>query len=177
MSALAELLEGFGARFEAEGVPIAVGGAFALAARGHPRQTDDLDLMVVADDLAPVHRALVEDRFERINEVAFRDAETGLFLDLIPVEDDAQRFAFEQAVEEDLQGARGVRVLTADGLALMLLREATEGDPDRRPIRLRDVELLALDPGLDWELLGGWAERMGYGAAYADVRAPDKPTG
>lgn len=174
MSELAGLLNNLRARFEAEGVPFAVGGAFALAARARPRQTDDLDIMVVADDLAPVHRALKPDRYTMVNEVTFRDARTGLHLDLFPVEDEAQRFAFEGARREDLEGASGIPVLDADGLAVMLLREATEGDPERRPLRLRDVELLAIEADLDWETVSGWARRMGYEDAYEDLQAEGK---
>lgn len=175
MSELAGLLNNLRARFEAEGVPFAVGGAFALAARAQPRQTDDLDIMVLADDLSPVHRALKPDRYVLVNEVTFRDAETGLHLDLFPVEDEAQRFAFDEAVREDLEGANDIPVLTADGLAVMLLREATEGDPDRRPLRLRDVELLAIEADLDWETIRGWADRMGYEQAYEDLQIEAKP--
>lgn len=85
MSSLAGLLNHLRARLEAEGVPFVIGGAFALAAHGHPRFTDDLDVMVLTQDLAPVHRALGPPRFEFINEVTFRDAETGLLVDIIPV--------------------------------------------------------------------------------------------
>lgn len=175
MSEFAGLLNNLRARFDGEGVPFAIGGAFALAARARPRQTDDLDIMVLADDLAPVHRALEGDRFRFVNEVTFQDAETGLYLDIFPVEDEAQRFAFDRAVPEDVEGAHRVPVLDAEGLAVMLLREATEGDPEMRPLRLRDVELLAIEADLDWEEVRGWASKMGYEDAYDDVEADGKP--
>lgn len=175
MSEFAGLLKDLRARFEAAGVPFAVGGAFALAARAQPRQTDDLDIMVLTDDLSPVHQALEPDRYVMVNEVTFQDAETGLHLDLFPVEDEAQRFAFDEAVREDLEGAKDIPALSADGLAVMLLREATEGDPDRRPLRLRDVELLAIEADLDRTEVRRWAKRMGYEAAYEDLQASGKP--
>lgn len=175
MSELAGLLNNLQDRFKAEGVPFIVGGAFALAARAQPRQTDDLDIMVLADDLSTVHRALRPDLYVMVNEVTFQDAETGLHLDLFPVEDEAQRFAFDEAIREDLKGAQDIPVLSADGLAVMLLREATEGDPDRRPLRLRDVELLAIEADLDWNRIQEWAKRMGYEEAYEDIQADGKP--
>lgn len=175
MSEFAGLLNNLRARFDDRGVPFAVGGAFALAARARPRQTDDLVTMVLADDLSPVHGALDADRYALVNEVTFQDAETGLYLDIFPVEDEAQRFAFERAGPEDVQGARGIPVLDAEGLAVMLLREATEGDPEARPLRLRDVELLAIEADLDWGEVRDWARKMGYGDAYEDVDAAGKP--
>lgn len=175
MSSLGGLLNNLRARFEGENVPFAIGGTFALAARGHPRQTDDLDIMVDAPTLDPVHRALTAERCERINEVTFRDSRTGLHLDLIPVRDKAQRHAFEDAARETVGDASDIPVLTAEGLAIMLLREATHGDPERRPLRLRDIELLATGD-LDWEPVAEWTRRMGYEDAYRDVRADDKPS-
>lgn len=175
MSSLAGLLNHLRARLDGEGVPFVIGGAFALAAHGHPRFTDDLDVMVLTQDLSPVHRALGPPRFEFINEVTFRDAETGLLVDIIPVEDEAQRSAFDAAQLTPLHGAAGVRVLRSEGLCVMLLREATKGDPRRRTLRLRDIELLASEGKLDWEYVRSWARRMGYGEAYREVRAPGKP--
>lgn len=52
----------------------------------------------------------------------------------------------------------------------MLLREATEGDPERRSERLRDVETLARKQDLDWAYLERWAEKMGYEAAVQELR-------
>lgn len=161
--------------FDAERVPFVVGGSFALAARGVTRMTQDVDLMVLARDLAPVHRAMAAGRFEWINEVTFRDDATGLLLDLILVEDAAQRHVFEEATLATFEGGSEVRVLTAEGCCLMLLREATNGDPKRRPLRLRDIEALALVTALRWDPVRAWAERMGYDRAYADLRAPGKP--
>ena len=103
MSELTGLLNHLRARFEAEHVPFAIGGSFALAANGFPRQTDDLDVMVLVSDLMPVQRALAPPRFERIKEVTFRDVETSLLIDVIPVEDDAQRAAFEAATRGPLE--------------------------------------------------------------------------
>lgn len=175
MTSLRGLLNHLRARFEAEGVPFAIGGSLALAAGGHPRYTDDIDVMVLAPDLAPVHRALAPPRFEFVNEVTFRDVETGYTLDIYPVQDDAQRAAFDAATVVPLEGAHGVRVLTPEGACVMLLREATLGSAKQRPLRLRDVELLASEGKLDWEFVRSWARRMGYGEAYAELRAEGKP--
>lgn len=162
-------------RFDAERVPFVVGGSFALAARGVVRMTQDIDLMVMVPDLAPVHRAMSAGRFEWINEVTFRDDATGLLLDIISVEDAAQRHAFESATLAAFEGGPNVRVLTAEGCCLMLIREATIGDPLRRPLRLRDVEALALVTPLSWHEIREWAKRMGYEEAYRELRAPGKP--
>lgn len=162
-------------RLRDKGVPFVIGGAFALAAHGHPRFTDDLDVMVLTRSLEPVHQALDPRHYERINEVTFRDIATGLYIDIFPVEDEAQREVFETAGKTELHGARGLRVLTPEGLVLMLLREATQGDPDKTPLRLRDIELLARTHALDWAYLAEWATKMGYEAAYEDLSVPDKP--
>lgn len=158
-----------------EGVPFVVGGSFALAARGFSRLTRDIDLMVMTRELAPVHRAMAAQRFEWLNEVTFRDDDTGLLVDVIPVEDAAQQHAFDTATLATLEGGVEVRVLAAEGCCIMLLREATRGDPKRRPLRLRDIEALALITPLDWKEIREWASRMGYADAYADVRAAGKP--
>lgn len=163
------------ASFDAEHVPFVVGGSFALAARGVPRMTQDIDLMVMTPDLAPVHRAMAAARHEWINEVTFRDDSTGLLLDIIPVQDAAQRHAFDSAILTPIEGSASVRVLSAEGCCIMLLREATVGDARRRPLRLRDIEALALVTPLSWDEIRDWALRMGYGIAYEDVRAPGKP--
>lgn len=175
MTTLAGVLNRLRSRLEVEGVPFVIGGSFALAARGHPRYTDDIDVMVLCADLAPVHRAFRRDEFEMINEVTFRDVASGLTIDIIPVEDDAQRWAFGEATPEVVQHAMPVRVLTAEGLAVMLLREATRGDPRRRPLRLRDIELMALDGDVDLSRVVPWVKRMGYDEAYAALAVPGKP--
>lgn len=156
-------------------VPFVVGGSFALAARGVPRFTQDIDVMVFVPDLAPLHRAMIAKRFEWVNEVTFRDTDSGLLIDLIPVEDEAQRHVFEAATLTPLAEGIEVRVLTPEGCCIMLLREATHGDPKRRPLRLRDIEALALVTPLDWREIQTWATRMGYEKAYADLAAEGKP--
>lgn len=176
MSEFTNLLNNLRSRFEDAGVPFAIGDAFALAAHGHPRFTRHLDVRVLSKALEPVHRALVGDRYSMFNEVTFQDAVSGLEIDIFPVEDEAQREAFDTAERIELYGAAPVRVLTPDGLALMLLREATEGDTDRRTERLRDIEILERKRGLDWAYLRAWSERTGYEAALEAVRAPDDGT-
>lgn len=175
MSTLGGLLNHLRARLEGTGIPFVVGGAFALAARGFPRFTDDVDIMVLTKDPTPVQRALGPPRFEMINEVTFRDNETGLWIDVIPVLDEAQRAVFDDALVTPLHGASGIRVLTAEGLAVMLLREATGGDARMRATRLRDIEVMAADGKLDWQRITPWVRRMGYAQAYEDVRAEGKP--
>lgn len=164
------LLDDLGTRLDRGGIPFAIGGAFALAAHGHPRFTSGLDLMVLTDELSRVHQALQGGRYTLVNEVTFRDARTGLAIDILPVEDEAQRAVFDDASRVSLYGADRVRVISADGLALMLLREATEGDPDRRSERLRDVETLARKRDLDWDFLERWSEKMGYEEALRELR-------
>ena len=115
------------------------------------------------------------DEFETINEVTFRDVATGLTIDVIPVEDDAQRWAFANATPEVVQGARPVRILTAEGLALMLLREATLGDARRRPLRLRDIETLAVNDDVDLGAVAPWVKRMGYEEAWRALQVEGKP--
>lgn len=156
-------------------VPFVIGGSFALAARGVARFTQDIDVMVFVPDLSPLHRALAGAGFEWINEVTFRDPESGFLVDLIPVEDPAQRHVFEAATLTPIAEGIDVRVLTAEGCCIMLLREATLGDPKRRPLRLRDIEALALVTALDWGHIRTWADRMGCAKAYADVAAHGKP--
>lgn len=169
----------FAARLRASlddvGVPFVVGGSFALAARGVPRFTQDIDIMVRTPDLGPVHRAVMQNRFEWINEVTFRDDDTGLLLDVIPVEDAAQRHVFEAVTLTPLADSVEIRVLTAEGCCIILLREATTGDPKRRPLRLRDIEALALTRSLDWQEIVTWTRRMGYEDAYRALQAQGKP--
>lgn len=175
MSAFRALIARLRAALHEASVPFVVGGSFALAARGVPRFTQDIDVMVFAPDLAPLHRAMLGKRFEWINEVTFRDDESGLLVDLIPVEDEAQRHAFDSATLTPLADGVEVRVLSAEGCCIMLLREATRGDPKRRPLRLRDIEALALATPLDWTEIQEWAKRMGFSKAYADLAAEGKP--
>lgn len=174
MASFAGLLAHLRARLDSESVPFVIGGSFALAARGHPRLTDDIDVMVMCRGLAGVQRAMTDPRYERINEVTFRDLPTSLLVDLIPVEDDAQRHVFDSATLARIPGGAEARVLTAEGCCLMLLREATLGDKKRRPLRLRDIELLAMG-ALDWSEIRAWARRMRWRAAYRDVVAEGKP--
>ena len=175
MSAFRGLVERLRASLHEAAVPFVVGGSFALAARGVPRFTQDIDIMVFVPDLAPLHRVMVAREFEWVNEVTFRDDASGLLIDLIPVEDEAQRHVFEAATLTRIADDIEVRVLTAEGCCIMLLREATLGDQKRRPLRLRDIEALALATPLDWEHIQGWAKRMGWSKAYADLAAEGKP--
>lgn len=175
MSAFRALVARLRAGLHEAAVPFVVGGSFALAARGVPRFTRDIDVMVFVPDLAPLHRAMIGKRFEWVNEVTFRDDESGLLVDLIPVEDEAQRHAFETATLAPLADGVEVRVLSAEGCCIMLLREATHGDPKRRPLRLRDIEALALATRLEWGEIKGWASRMGYTKAYEDLMTEGKP--
>lgn len=177
MSEFTGLLNHIRARFDAEGVRFVVGGSFALAALGHPRATADIDLMVLtrAADLAPIHRALMSPRLTLINDVTFSDEGTGLLLDVIPVLDEAQRAAFDRATEVPFEGTSGVRVLSAEGLALMLLREATIGDAGRRDRRMLDLETIASNHTLDWGFLTSWVRKMGYHEAYALWKHSTKP--
>lgn len=164
-----ELAEGL----EMQGVPYVIGGAFALAIHGTPRFTYNLDVMILAD-LGRARSALSDPRWEEMSPVSFREATTDLLIDLHPVRDEAQRWAAEQAETVELLD-REIQVLTPEGLAVMLLREATEGEADVRPLRLRDVELLARQPGLDWDEVARQAERFGYEEAHGDVDGPGKP--
>lgn len=161
-------------RFEETGVPFVVGGAFALAALGTPRFTYNLDLMV-STGLDHATAALDDPRYERIDPVTYRETTTDLYVDLHPVEDAAQRWAVDHAETTDVLGAQ-LQVLSAEGLALMLLREATVGDPQARPLRLRDVELLARQPGVEWRAILDAIRQGGFEEAYREVDAPDKPT-
>lgn len=174
MTELTGLLNNLHASFERESVAFAVGGSFALAALGHPRATADIDLMVLVrgGDLGPVHRALSDPRYSMKNEVTFQDDATGLFLDILPVVDQAQEEAFERARAIPIHGATRIKVLSADGLALMLLREATIGDRTKRRQRLADLDTLARIAKLDEAFLAEWARRMGYTKAFADWKTP-----
>lgn len=175
MSAFRTLVARLRAGLHEAAVPFVIGGSFALAARGVPRFTRDIDVMVFVPDLAPLHRAMLGKRFEWINEATFRDDESGLLVDLIPVEDEAQRHVFETATPAALADGVEVRVLSPEGCCIMLLREATHGDPKRRPLRLRDIESLALVAKLDWPEIKRWTIQMGYAQAYADLAAEGKP--
>lgn len=160
-------------RLETNGVPFVIGGAFALAARGTPRFTYNLDVMVLTG-LDHAATALDDPRYERIDPVTYRETTTDLMLDLHPVRDAAQQFAAEQAEITDVLGTE-VNILSPEGLALMLLREASQGEDAVRPLRLRDVELLARQPGLAWEAILDLVEEMGYEDAYRQVQAEGKP--
>lgn len=173
------LLNSLRGRLDGEHVPFAIGGSFATAARGFVRGTKDIDVMLLLPDdaaLGRVHRALLAPptRFEWMNEVTFRDGETLLMVELLPVVDEAQQFAFRHAELTPLQGAAGIRVLTIEGIILMLLRQATmEGLKNLQ--RIADVENLAVRAPVDWKPVHDWARRMGYAQAYGQVRAPGKP--
>lgn len=175
MSEFSALLNRLRSRLDAAGLPFVIGGSFALATRGLPRYTEDIDIMVLAPRLEPVHRALAGDPFEVVSEAIFRDIATGLAIDVFIVKDEDQRWAFRTATPERIQGAEEVRVLTAEGLAVMLLREATTGDPRKRPLRLRDVEWMATSDTVDLAAVAPWAKKMGYEKAYADLAIPRKP--
>lgn len=155
-------------RFETNGVPFVVGGAFALAAHGNPRFTYNLDVMVLTG-LDHAGQALDDPRYERIDGVTYRETTTDLMIDLHPVRDEAQTWAAEHAELTDVLGAE-VKVLTPEGLALMLLREATEGEAETRPLRLRDLALLDRHPGVDWSQIEPMVEQMGYEDAYREAR-------
>lgn len=154
-------------RFETNGVPFVIGGAFALAAHGNPRFTYNLDVMVLTG-LDHAGQALDDPRYERIDGVTYRETTTDLLIDLHPVRDEAQTWAAEHAQLTDVLGAK-LKVLTPEGLALMLLREATEGEDEIRPLRLRDLELLDRQPGVDWATIEPLIEQMGYQDAYGEV--------
>lgn len=170
---LEDVLDLLAENLETAGVPFVIGGAFALAAHGNPRFTYNLDVMVLVDVQRAAH-ALDGPRFEKLSPVSFRETTTDLLVDLHPVRDRAQQWASKQAQAVDLTGQE-VQLLSPEGLAVMLLREATEGEEDVRSLRLRDVELLAHQPGLDWDLVAEQVRRFGYEQAYADVEAEDKP--
>jgi hypothetical protein len=170
---LSDLVSHLRERLEHHGVPFVIGGSFALAAHGNPRFTYNLDVMVQTD-LSRVQDALDDPRYEQMNGVSYRETSTDLLVDVHPVRDQAQRWAADEAVLVEAFGDE-VRVLTAEGLAVMLLREATEGEPEVAPLRLRDLELLARHPGLDWEPVQRWARQAGYEQAYEAIDAGDKP--
>lgn len=172
MKELQDVLEALADPLDAHGIPFAVGGAFALAAHGTPRFTYNLDVMVAAD-LDRVHAALADPGLERLSAVSYRETTTDLLVDLHPVREAAQRWAFEGAESIEVAG-REVAVLSPEGLAVMLLREAAGDEEDVRPLRLRDVELLSRRPGLEWPAVLEQVRRFGYERAYEDVDAPDK---
>jgi hypothetical protein len=160
-------------RLERSGVPFVIGGAFALAIHGNPRFTYNLDVMVLTD----VHRAqsaLADPRYEELSPVSYRETTTDLLIDLHPVRDQAQRWAAEEAQPVEIAD-REINVLTAEGLAVMLLSEASQAEDEVRPLRLRDVELLAQQPGLDWGEVRRQVDRFGYEDAYGAIEAEGKP--
>lgn len=170
---LKDILTDLETRLSTAGVPFVIGGAFALAAQGAPRFTYNLDVMILTD-LETVHDALDSTRYEQLSPVSYRETTTDLLIDLHPVEDAAQRWAAEHTATHDVLDTE-IQVLSPEGLTLMLLREATQGDPDARPLRLRDIELLARQPGIDWDPLLDLIEQMGYEDAYREIHAPGKP--
>lgn len=169
MSALGGLINRLNGRLTAAGIPFVVGGSFALAAAGHPRFTQDIDIMVLVADDTRLQQALAPPGFRQINDITYEDEETGLFIDLAPVMDDAQKAALERTTTVAIHGSGPVRVLTPDGLVLMLLREATIGDERKRPLRLRDVEVLAASTKIDWGWVEVRAQTAGYEQALQDV--------
>lgn len=170
---LTDVVDALADRLEEHGVPFTIGGAIAQAIHGVPRFTYNLDLMI-SGPLARAQSALADPRYEELSPVSYRETTTDLLIDLHPVEDSAQQWAAGQAEAVELFG-RPINVLTPEALAVMLLREATRGEEDVRPLRLRDVELLARQPGLDWVTVAEQARRFGYEQAYEDVDAPEKP--
>lgn len=170
---LQDVVDELADRFEMRGVPFVIGGAFALAIHGNPRFTYNLDVMVLAD-VQRARSALQDPRYEELSPVSYRETTTDLMLDLHPVRDEAQRWAAQAAETVELLD-REVSVLTPEGLAVMLLREATQGEESVAPLRFRDVELLARQPGLDWDTVAEKAQRFGYEEAYGEVAADGKP--
>lgn len=173
MKELEDIAQELKTRLETNGIPFVIGGAFALAARGTPRFTYNLDLMILTS-LEQAQAAFQDPRYEEIGPATYRESTTDLYLDLHPVKDPAQRWAADDAETIDVFG-EPLPVLTAEGLALMLLREATIGEEDVRPLRLRDVELLAREPGIDWEKILHLIREQGYQDAFEAIDAPGKP--
>ncbi len=92
---------------DASGVPYCVIGATALAVRGLPRMTRDLDLVVLIDDARPAIEALrlaklrattpVGSKDDPEPMIVFEDAVTGVEVDLLIAAGDPEATVCEQA--------------------------------------------------------------------------------
>ena len=115
---------------DASGVGYCVIGAAALAARGLPRMTRDLDVVVLSDDAEAAIRALRGAHFEASTPIGtpdsfesmivFLDPKTQVDVDLLIAEGDPEALAISEAPRAKLFGVEA-RVATLEHLLLLYL--------------------------------------------------------
>jgi hypothetical protein len=172
---------------EKSGIRYAVIGATALAVRGLPRMTRDLDLVVMIDDAPRAIAALLgaklraetptgtEDDPEPM--IVFVDDATGVAVDLLIASGDPEATVVDEAPVAKVFGANG-RVATAEHLLLLYLysnQPKHVGDfaaiVTSPAVDLREAErkVLAMHP----EMVAEWRRRVRE--AQSPPPAPPKP--
>jgi len=172
-------------------VPYCVAGAAALAARGLPRMTRDLDLVVLVDDAVKAVAALrraglrpatpvgTDDAPEAM--IVFVDPATHVDVDLLVASGDPEASAIERASRAKVLGA-SARVATLESLLLMYLysnQPKHRGDfaaivqSGRADLAGAERQLAVMHP----EMLRAWKERVdeARSPAPAPRRPPPRP--
>lgn len=159
---------------EASGIAYGVVGATALAVRGLPRMTRDLDIVVMVDDARQAIAALRSARFEAATPtgtaddpepmIVFRDPASGVEVDLLVASGEPEATVCEDAPRAQVFGASG-RVATLEHLLLLYLYSnqpkhlgdfaaiVTSGKAD---LAAAERRLAEMHP----EMLGDWAVRV-----------------
>jgi hypothetical protein len=172
---------------EKSGVRYSVIGATALAVRGLPRMTRDLDLAVMIDDAPAIIAALrgaglqaltppgTEDDPEAM--VVFVDERTGVEVDLLVAAGDPEASVIDEAPVALVFGAKG-RVATAEHLLLLYLYS-------NQPKHIGDFAAIVVSGKADLaaaeqklrdmhpEMVGEWRRRVRE--AMTPPPAPPKP--
>jgi hypothetical protein len=165
---------------DAAGIRHMLAGSLASTFHGEPRATQDVDLVIDAEDaesldrfiaLLAVERFYVGDHraaFARRRSFNVIDRTNGWKVDLIVRRDRPfSRTEFDRRVPATIEGVE-VAVATAEDVILSKLEWATLGGSERQ---LRDVEAVVRAAGgsLDMPYLMKWAERLGVSDALGDV--------
>jgi hypothetical protein len=138
-NALRRLVE----RLDAEEIPYALLGGFALAEHGHPRLTEDIDLLLTPAGLERFRQRLVGRGYRPAfsgAEKTFREAETGVRIEIVtageyPGDGLPKPIAFpDPALPGVTVEVQGVRVVTLERLIELKLASGMTA-----PHRLRDL--------------------------------------
>lgn len=182
-----EVAKTVAAVLEKHGVRTAVIGAVALAVRGYPRATEDLDLATFTNPFGPlasVERELREMGFTvelitpdqddplggllRIEGEGFRPIEVVNFLNPLGKIADVGRVAIDEAEPNVLDG---LSVVTLKHLIALKLYSSVEGTGKGA---LDVLELLHRNPDLDREQLRELCEHLGVGVEFEKLLGPKK---
>jgi hypothetical protein len=172
---------------EAAGVVYLIGGALAAWAWGEPRGTLDVDVVVEIpldaigqlstelqkrDMLVPAEiilEAILEERADMpINAI---HGHSGFKADLYPLrpDDELRRIALQRRIRVDLGPGPGeVYLHSPEDLIIYKLWYYSLGQQTKH---LRDIAAIALTLGesLDYNYIGGWANRKGLGTLWNEL--------